>query len=351
MSLNSNNKTIPELKTNNKVEHSHKRIDIAELFYGQQQVDMRPPPVAVKFRQDVPCSRCQGSSDGIGNTETNDKADSVSGEEVSQLLSPWESLKLFCAGGIAEIPLAAMDLDKQSVWGSLKQKTRPFLQNLSVRKTKKRSGKMLERKGHSLDRCLSVSVPDMLEVETLVEEEEEEEETTYSSAQALSSCSPKSFSRSVVSLKSRKASVKAAGEEWLWASQQRTRTEVTVTPPDAQAVGVHLASSRGAEAVGSPVSEGKGKSSEDLLELLQSSRLSDEGTEYPCGEMDFDSSLSSQNFDDQMALEEANDCLSDLPSPFAYLLTIHLREGRNLVIRDRCDPDIFLSLNPEGFEP
>ncbi|KAL2300753.1 hypothetical protein Nmel_013641, partial [Mimus melanotis] len=165
-----------------------------------------------------------------------------------------------------------MDLDKHSVWGSLKQKTRPFLRNLSVRKTKKRSGKILERKGHSLDRCLSVSVPDMLEVETLMEEEEEEEEeVTYSSAQVLSSCSPKSFSRSVVSLKSRSASVKAVGEEWLW---QGTRTEVTVTSPAMQAVGIHLTSPRAAEAVGSPTSQGKRKSSEDLLELLQSSRLS-----------------------------------------------------------------------------
>lgn len=172
-----------------------------------------------------------------------------------------------------------MDLDKHSVWGSLKQKTRPFLQTLSVRKTKKRSGKMLERKGRSLDRCLSVSVPDMLQVETLMEEEEEEE-TTYSSAQVLSSCSPKSFSRSVVSLKSRNTAVKAVGEDWLWASQQDTRMEVTVTTPEA--VGIHLASP--GEAVGSPVSEGKRKPSEDLLDLLQRSRLSSEGTEVGAGE-------------------------------------------------------------------
>ncbi|KFU98404.1 Multiple C2 and transmembrane domain-containing protein 2, partial [Pterocles gutturalis] len=158
--------------------------------------------------------------------------------------------------GVAETPLAAMDLDKPSVWGSLKQKTRPFLQNLSVKKTKKRSSKMVERKVHSLDRRLSVSVPDMLEVETLVEEE-----TTYSSTRVLSDCSPKSFSRSVVSLKSRSASVRPAGEDWPWPPQQPACTEVTVTPPDTQVAG-------------SPVSEGKRRSSHDLFELLQGARLS-----------------------------------------------------------------------------
>lgn len=124
---------------------------------------------------------------------------------------------------------------------------------------------MVERKVRSLDRRLSVSVPDMLEVETVTEEE-----TTYVSTQVFSNCSPKSFSRSVMSMKSRNSSVKPLGDDWPWALQQVSPMEGTVTHPDAQVAG-------------SPVFEGKRKSSTDLFELLQSTRLStaltDEGAE------------------------------------------------------------------------
>lgn len=177
-----------------------------------------------------------------------------------------------------------------------------------------------------MDRRLSVSVPDMLKVESLVEEE-----MTYSSTQVLSAYSPRDLPSSVVSLKGRSASLRQAGEDWQWKRQESVRT-VSVAESETQVV-------RGCEATR--------KSSSDFFQLLQRARLSsdltEEMAEYPCGGMDLDSSMSSQSFDDQMALEEGNDCLSNLPSPFAYLLTIHLKEGRNLVIRDRCEERWLLS--------
>lgn len=165
---------------------------------------------------------------------------------------------LFCTRGIAEVPCAAMDLDKPSVWGSLKQRTRPFLQNLSTRKTKKRSSKMVVSKVRSLDRRLSVSVPDMLEVETITEEE-----TTYSSTQVLSGDSPSNLPRPVVSLKSRNASVRPAGGDWPWPRQSTARMEGDVACLDARVAG-------------GPTPEGKRPSSDDLLELLQRARLSND---------------------------------------------------------------------------
>uniref|UniRef100_A0A8C4W932 C2 domain-containing protein n=1 Tax=Gopherus evgoodei TaxID=1825980 RepID=A0A8C4W932_9SAUR len=224
-----------------------------------------------------------------------------------------------------------MDLDRSSVWGSLKQKTRPLLQNFNVKRTKKSSRKMVDRRQrHSLDRRLSVSVPDILESESFTDEE-----TTYSGSQALSTYIPSTLSSSVMSLKSSSTSLKRAGEDLQWRQQESVHTEINIIETETEVM---------------CGSEPRWKSSLDLFALLQRARLSGDLTEEmtEVRGIDLESSMSSQLFDEQIALEEGNDCLGSLPSSCAYLLTIHLKEGRNLVIRDRCgtsDPYVKFKLN------
>ncbi|XP_060116217.1 multiple C2 and transmembrane domain-containing protein 2 [Heteronotia binoei] len=229
-----------------------------------------------------------------------------------------------------------MDLEKTSVWESLKQKTKPLLHNLSIRRTKKSTTKTMEtRTMRPLDRRLSSSVPDMLNVDTVVEEH-----TTCSRSKHLSTVLPSGFAASEMFLQnSSSTSLKQDEEDWQWSHQETVHMEIGV---------------RGTE---EPVASGLGselqqKSSKELFDLLQrssfSSDLTEDTMERSCGSSTFDSSCSSQLFEESFVLPEGNDGLSKLPSAFAYLLTIHLKEGRNLVIRDRCgtsDPYVKFKVN------
>lgn len=156
-----------------------------------------------------------------------------------------------------------MDLEKASVWGSLKQRTKPFLQNLSVRRTKKSSAKLIEKRQiHPLDRRLSSSVPDVLNVETKLEEE-----THYSRAKAMSTYFPSGFSATELFVQTTSnSSTRQTEEEWQWRKEETVQLEIGVQQNEELVVC-------------GPDLEARRKSTEDFFELLQRNSFSSDLTE------------------------------------------------------------------------
>ncbi|XP_004617798.1 multiple C2 and transmembrane domain-containing protein 2 [Sorex araneus] len=224
-----------------------------------------------------------------------------------------------------------MDLDKPSVWGSLKQRTRPLLINFS-KKVKKSPHKALDLgSAPHLDRRLSLSVPDLLDSQALPPEGR-----PYSGPQSAYTSVPSSLSTAGIGPPSSGSSVRHSEEQLEWSQEEGGALQAGETDPEDACVSLDQnksVPSRGATGPAQPSPLGE-KAPEEAEGLCGSGDL------YPPG--------TSQHADEQTMQEEAGEAVGNLPGPFAYLLTIHLKEGRNLVIRDRCgtsDPYVKFKLN------
>ncbi|KAM9312681.1 multiple C2 and transmembrane domain-containing protein 2 [Gastrophryne carolinensis] len=234
-----------------------------------------------------------------------------------------------------------MEWDKPSVWGSLKQKTRPLIQNLTVRRTKRGSQKILDiRKRHLLTHRMSASVPDMLEIGCTIEEETDYTDCTIDSTSVSKNCSSP-----IVSHSRQREYSKHLKESSGWVQEDQVHMEITVRETQVLDTSYKSTNEKELEEYDDKY-EDKG-----ILEIMRkecmADSLSDKKYEDGSGSLDLNSSISSQQSDDFSGFE-SYDSLSNLPGLVSYLLTIHLREGQNLVIRDRSgtsDPYVKFKLN------
>ncbi|XP_055517013.1 multiple C2 and transmembrane domain-containing protein 2-like [Leucoraja erinacea] len=212
-----------------------------------------------------------------------------------------------------------MDEQKEITrWRSFRAKTKPILQNLKGKLSSNRKAGLQRR---LLDQRMSVSEPDMLQVVKSYNE-------GYSSP-LVPSRAPNYYS-------SPSTPVKKADER----SEEGTLQEGAALSGEADHPTNPLPDNEPSPPIGLPASEMEPSRNDE--EIIPDLTLADTMTEGKyvdeLGEgTDLESSQSSTFFEEQ-ALEQQEGKSSDPPLSRvpSYLLKIHLKEGRHLVVRDRC---------------
>ncbi|XP_059808678.1 multiple C2 and transmembrane domain-containing protein 2-like isoform X3 [Hypanus sabinus] len=209
-----------------------------------------------------------------------------------------------------------MDEQKEITrWKSFRAMTKPILQNMKGKMSSK--GKAGKQR-HLLDQRMSVSEPDMLQVGKNFSE----------------SCPHAVIQAPAVNYYSSPSTpVKKTGE-----SNGQSALQDAAVPTGETCPSTNTSTENEASGSSTMVKESNGNSTDGTLEKNFADDAKEGNSVEELSEStDLESSQNSMFFEEQVSeqYEGKSGDLSSLRIP-SYLLTIHLKEGRNLVIRDRC---------------
>ncbi|XP_039629221.1 multiple C2 and transmembrane domain-containing protein 2 [Polypterus senegalus] len=240
-----------------------------------------------------------------------------------------------------------MESNKLSVWSNLRQKAKPLFSNLSVRKSKKSSSTKLEvRKHRVLDQRMSSSVPDIhhmhqdlpVQVETV--RPLSQNSAFFSNLELPQSKPPLDMEHDPALLSDR---LIVHGDSKPWSSMETLEVRACITEESVYTTAMQQHSKNVNTTYCSTTKQSAALVQVPTFEITE--HLNEDCTEISDPEA---SSQTSQYFEDNLTIEERTGSVSIPTRKPSYLLSIHLKEGRNLVIRDRSgtsDPYVKFKLD------
>ncbi|XP_033905573.3 multiple C2 and transmembrane domain-containing protein 2-like isoform X1 [Acipenser ruthenus] len=238
-----------------------------------------------------------------------------------------------------------MEPSKPTAWASFRQRAKPLFSNLSIKKIKKKGSIKAEvRKKRFLDqRMMSTSVPDFRQLHSGAA-------STDRTAPLPSNATPSPLNTALNNHHAathQKNRLSMPEESQAWGSMDSLQTQMGVDEVEGLSR-TTLVWEIKSEEESNRFSTTEAAAAAAAQGEVPTVEITEELSEERFENNELDVSQTSQFFAANSMLDERVDSLAVLPSRVSYVLTINLKQGRNLVIRDRSgtsDPYVKFKLD------
>ncbi|MGH0183796.1 UNVERIFIED_CONTAM: hypothetical protein FKN15_013203 [Acipenser sinensis] len=240
-----------------------------------------------------------------------------------------------------------MEPNKPTAWASFRQRAKPLFSNLSIKKIKKKGSIKAEvRKKRFLDqRMMSTSVPDFRQLHSGAA-------STDRTAPLLSNATPSPLNTALNNNHAathQKNRLSMPEESQAWGSMDSLQTQMGIDEVEGLSRTTLVWEIKSEEESNQfSTTEAAAAAAAAAQGEVPTVEITEELSEERFENNELDVSQTSQFFAANSMLDERGDSLTVLPSRVSYVLTINLKQGRNLVIRDRSgtsDPYVKFKLD------